>query len=185
MNWENWGRPSITWPRAWRAQKLNAITWRRMLAHELRTPRSPFKARWKACRMGSCRWMRSRSPRSIRKPCCLTALVGDLKLLSLAEAGQLKLELREIDPGELSVQINEQIKPQADQKGVHLEVEVQLGLSKISGDPDRIFQIVNNLISNALRFTPKDGFIRVQVSSSPNDRNIQVSISDTGSGIDV
>ena len=65
-----------------------------------------------------------------------------------------------------------------------MEVEVQLGLSKISGDPDRIFQIVNNLISNALRFTPKDGFIRVQVSSSPNDRNIQVSISDTGSGID-
>lgn len=114
----------------------------------------------------------------------LNRLVGDLKLLSLAEAGQLKLEKQESEPGALIQQIVERARPQADQKAIHLETKLAPGLPGIWIDSDRMTQVLNNLIGNALCYTPEGGTITVQGNFLTAADSLEVSVSDTGEGID-
>jgi signal transduction histidine kinase len=154
------------------------------VAHELRTPLTAIQGTLEGIQDGVLPLEEEQISVLLAETTLLNRLIGDLRLLSMAETGHLKLELREIDLGELLLQINEQVRPQAEQKGIRMEVDVQPGLPKIAVDPDRISQIINNLISNALRFTPKSGTILVKVSSPTHSNDLQVSISDTGSGIE-
>jgi two-component system OmpR family sensor kinase/two-component system sensor histidine kinase BaeS len=115
----------------------------------------------------------------------LNRLVGDLRLLSLAEAGELKLEKHATEMSALIRQVVDRINFQAEQKGVSLEVELPENLPSVQIDSDRITQVLNNLIGNALRYTPEGGRITVSaVKSSGPSGAIQVSVSDTGPGID-
>jgi signal transduction histidine kinase len=154
------------------------------VAHELRTPLAAIQATLEGMQDGVLPLEEEQITALYSETMLLNRLVGDLKLLSLAEAGQLKLVLQETESGILIQQIVERAKSQADQKNVQLEMNLQPNLPAIRMDSDRITQVVNNLIGNALRYTPQGGTITIQGSFLTSTDSLEISISDTGEGID-
>jgi two-component system OmpR family sensor kinase/two-component system sensor histidine kinase BaeS len=114
----------------------------------------------------------------------LNRLVGDLRLLSLVEAGQLELHQQLVDPTTLILQIAERMKPQANQKSIDLEVSLPPNLPTLTVDSDRITQVLSNLIGNAIRYTPPNGVISVHADAPAGSGLLEISVSDTGHGID-
>jgi signal transduction histidine kinase len=155
------------------------------IAHELRTPITVIQANLEAM-------LDDVLPLDVEhvaalhdETLLLSRLVGDLRLLSQAEAGALKLERQETEIGSLIQKVMEKIKVQALQNGISLEIEIQDNLPRIWIDADRITQVLNNLIGNALRYTPREGKIVVSATKFPDSgANIQISVTDTGPGID-
>jgi two-component system sensor histidine kinase BaeS len=89
----------------------------------------------------------------------LQRLVEELRVLSLADAGELPLNRRAVDPAALLERAGLAHVMQAEQQGVALRVEADDGLPSIAVDTDRMAQVLNNLVSNALRYTPEGGEI--------------------------
>jgi len=110
----------------------------------------------------------------------LQRLVEDLRELSLAEAGQLELNKRELDVEKLIQEAIEAVKESARQKGVILKNSTQPALMLI-GDQKRLSQVLLNLLNNALRHTPAGGQVTVQ--SWLDHQMVTVAVADTGSGI--
>jgi signal transduction histidine kinase len=118
----------------------------------------------------------------------LARLIDDLRTLSLAESGALKLQKETTDLGTLASETVASFRAQADAAGISLEAEAAAGVPVIRADPARIREVLDNLISNALRHTPRGGAIRVCTSAAPageRDGRVMLSVSDTGSGITV
>ncbi len=112
----------------------------------------------------------------------LSRLVHDLRTLSLADAGKLELNLQQIFATELLQTVSAKYRHQAEQQSVLLKVEVNSSLPQVEVDPDRIEQVLGNLVSNALRFTPAFGeIVLTAVQSDPN--HIQLVVNDNGKGI--
>jgi signal transduction histidine kinase len=112
----------------------------------------------------------------------LNRLISDLRELSLAEAGQLKLNL---EPADLNELINSEVavfQARSQEKGVSLSSESADGLPIVNIDRDRIRQVLHNLLENALRYTPSGGSIKVEARQAEVGR-VQVAVSDSGSGI--
>jgi signal transduction histidine kinase len=172
------------------AESLNkAETQRRHLvadiAHELRTPLTVIQANLEGMLDGVVPLDPEQVAAIHTETLLLNRMIGDLRLLSLADAGELKLQRQEIDPGMLIRQVTDRLQPQMRQKRINLVVDLQNDLPRVEVDPDRITQILNNLIGNSLRYTPQDGEIKVTAGVVPGSKNnLQVSVSDTGPGID-
>jgi len=166
----------------------NAETQRQHLvadvAHELRTPLAAIQGTLEGMQDGVLPLDDEQIAALHSETTLLNRLVGDLRLLSLAEAGQLKLERQEVEPGGFLQQVTERAKSQANQKNVRLETDIQPDLPEIWIDLDRITQVLNNLISNALRYTPEGGSLTVQASFPPGGSALHISVVDTGAGID-
>ena len=114
----------------------------------------------------------------------LNAMVRDLLQAARAESGKIVLELRCVSIGELIRLAVQMMQATAAQKSVGLEVGVEAGMPFVYGDPDRILEILINLIDNAIKFTPADGAVTVSATRVPADPDfIYVSVTDTGSGI--
>jgi signal transduction histidine kinase len=111
----------------------------------------------------------------------LTRLVADLRDLSLAEAGQLKLELEPTNLVELVQRGVAQAEVIARKKNISLRMDIVKGLPQIEVDGRRIEQVVANLLTNALNYTPSGGTVTVSISSDRD--SILVSVADTGEGI--
>jgi signal transduction histidine kinase len=154
------------------------------VAHELRTPLAAIQATLEGMQDGVLPLDDEQVAALYTETMLLNRLVGDLKLLSLAEAGQLKLERQETEPDILIQQIVDRVKTQADQKNVYLKTDLQADLPVIWMDSDRITQVLNNLISNSLRYTPEGGTITVQAAFHTDGNSIYISVVDTGAGID-
>ena len=117
----------------------------------------------------------------------LSRLVDDLRTLALAESGALQLKK---EPTELAALISETaagFRAQADAVGVALGVEVMAAIPLLDLDPERIREVLSNLIANALRYTPRGGSISVRLGMTHADgeRRAQVTIVDSGPGITV
>ena len=113
----------------------------------------------------------------------LSTLVNDLLDLSKLEAGRMDMR-RKLAP--IASVINESaagLNNWAKTKSVNLETKIQDGLPEVNIDPDRIIQVLNNLIGNAIKFTPSNGTITVEAKLSEPGSEIEVSVSDTGIGI--
>jgi two-component system OmpR family sensor kinase len=155
------------------------------IAHELRTPITVIQANLEAMLDEVLPLDAEQVAVLHDETLLLNRLVGDLRILSQAEAGALKLERQETDIGSLIQRVTEKIKVQAQQNGINLEIENTENLPRILIDEDRITQVLNNLLGNALRYTPQDGKIMVSATKSPSlAGTIQISVTDTGSGID-
>ena len=156
------------------------------IAHELRTPLSVMQANLEAMQDGVLPTDAEQLASLHEETLLLSRLVADLRLLSLAEAGQLELELTEADLGELASRAAERLRPAADAKGVALAVEIAAGLPRVQVDADRFIQMIGNLVDNALRYTPPGGRIELAVrwsgEAGPTRRPI-VAVTDTGGGI--
>ncbi len=152
------------------------------VAHELRTPLTVIQGNLEAMLDG----VLPTSPQEIAtlrdETSLLTRLVADLRLLSLAEAGQLKLEKAKTDPAELVTRAIEPFRLQAQSGQVELNQDIAPNLPQIEVDIDRITQVIRNLLSNSLRHTPVGGQVTV-ASRLDKTRGLLVTVADTGEGI--
>ena len=112
----------------------------------------------------------------------LTRMIADLLDLSRIEAGTIRLAHQSVSLPELLEDATQELLPLTQTKAQHLTVEITGESLSVWGDPDRLHQIVTNLVHNAHKFTPEDGWIRVAACPAPPD-HILLSISDTGPGI--
>jgi PAS domain S-box-containing protein len=110
----------------------------------------------------------------------LMHLVGDLLFLAQIEAGKLALELDDVDLDEVVAEAVEAAQPIADEMGIELQAHVEPTPIMV-GDRSRLGQLLDNLISNALKFTPDGGSVDVWVSSL--DGQVVMEVRDTGMGI--
>jgi signal transduction histidine kinase len=155
------------------------------VAHELRTPIAVIQANLEAMLDGVLPLDGEQVAALHNETLLLKRLVGDLRLLSLAESGELKLERQVTQIDTLIRQVSERINVQAQQNGISLELDLPENLPAVMVDAGRITQVLNNLLGNALRFTPQDGKIILGAGISPISPGfIQVSVTDTGPGID-
>jgi CheY-like chemotaxis protein len=97
-------------------------------------------------------------------------------------SGQLRLNVRPLEPAPIVKAAVEAVRPAADAKSVRLQVVLDPDAGPISGDSDRLQQIIWNLLSNAIKFTPKGG--SAQVILERIGSQVEIIVSDTGVGID-
>jgi PAS domain S-box-containing protein len=108
-------------------------------------------------------------------------LIEDLLDTARAISGKLKLEVHSMDVAEVIEKTEEVVRPAAEAKGVSLDTRLDRNVGQITGDPDRLQQVVWNLLSNAVKFTNEGG--RVEVRLERVDPFIQITVRDTGQGI--
>jgi len=153
------------------------------VAHELRNPLSIVQGNLEAWLDGVIKPTPEQIASVYDETVLLNRLITDLRELSLAEAGQLKLHLEKTDLKEI---INAEVtgfQARCQEKSISLVSEVIDGLPAVNADRDRIRQVLHNLLENALRYTPAEGSIKVKADLDKNQQ-ITVSVSDSGSGID-
>uniref|UniRef100_A0A7C4Q3I8 histidine kinase n=2 Tax=Bellilinea TaxID=475960 RepID=A0A7C4Q3I8_9CHLR len=163
-----------------RLEKLFA-TQRRFLAdvsHELRTPLTVIKGEVGLMRLTN--ELDEESLRSIEKEVDrLSRLVGDLLLLAQAESGQLPLELKPVELDTILLEVIQQMQVLASGK-VNLRLE-EIDQVLINGDRDRLKQVILNLVSNAVNYTPVGGEVRLWLGKI--EQRACLKVEDTGPGI--
>lgn len=112
----------------------------------------------------------------------LTVMINDLLDFSKLEAGKMRLHLESSDLPMLIEEVLSSLKSLADKKKIKLKFESVKSFPKVSCDPERVVQILTNLVGNAIKFTPGGGTVSVFLARALNDR-AQVVVSDTGIGI--
>jgi histidine kinase len=152
------------------------------ISHELRTPLTAIKGSMEGLIDGVLEAGESTYQQIYREADRLQHLVEDLQELSRVEAVQFKLNKKDMLPGELVKEAVSSLEAAFNKKGVSLDFEGNDHLSAIQADPDRILQVLQNLLGNALQFTPKGDSVRVQVREIPGF--LEFSVTDTGIGID-
>lgn len=159
---------------------------RAMLAdvtHELRTPLTVIQGNLEGMLDGVYPLDRAHLEPVLDETRQMSRLLEDLRTLALAESGGLHLQKESTD---LAVLINETVasfRAQAQSNGIALHVEIKAVLPNADVDPARIRQVLENLIANALRYTPRGGEIRVTGARENNDARVRVEVQDTGRGI--
>jgi PAS domain S-box-containing protein len=108
-------------------------------------------------------------------------IIGDLLDVSRIISGQLRLNVRTLEPASIIEAGVEAMRPAADAKGIFIKLSLDPRTGAITADPDRLQQIVWNLVSNAIKFTPKGGVVEVRLSRF--GAHVELSVSDTGAGI--
>jgi signal transduction histidine kinase len=156
---------------------------RRLLAdvtHELRTPLTIMRGNLEALLDGVYPADASHLEAILDETQVLSRLVDDLRTLSLAEAGALALHVEPTDVADLARDAVASFRAQADQAGVTLDVSSDASASA-DVDPLRTREVLTNLLSNALRYTPRGGTVRVRTAT--DDGRVVVSVRDSGEGI--
>jgi two-component system OmpR family sensor kinase len=109
-------------------------------------------------------------------------LVEDLLEFSRLESGQVAMVKEKVDVKELLQQCHELFSMRAKESGIELVLFVDEPLPPVIGDIDRLEQVVNNLVDNALKHTPEGGTVWISAAQSP-ERYVTLKVSDTGGGI--
>ncbi len=151
------------------------------IAHDLRTPLTVIGGYIESMRDGVLQPTNERLSLIYTEIERLQNLVGDLRMLSQVEAGELPLHKQAIEPGSLLLRAIAPFQHSAERKSIRLEVEAEPGLPEISIDEARMMQVLSNLISNALRYTRADGLIRL--SGRREDGGVVLEVQDDGTGI--
>ncbi len=113
----------------------------------------------------------------------LTQMVEELLELSRIESGQVPLRLQNTAVADLLLKPLDRLKPQAERASIELILDLPAALPKVLADPDRVHQIVTNLLHNAIKFTPKGGRITLQATRSNDEDAVIIAVHDTGVGI--
>jgi signal transduction histidine kinase len=153
------------------------------LSHELRTPLNAILG---YAQMLSMRVLDAeRQSRAIevltRNAEALSQMIDDVLDVSRITAGKVRLNVQAVDLVKTIGDAVATIQPAADAKGVSLLVIADPIIPRVSGDPDRLQQVVWNLLSNAVKFTPRGG--RIQLRVDHVDSHVQMAVSDTGQGV--
>jgi signal transduction histidine kinase/ActR/RegA family two-component response regulator len=153
------------------------------VSHELRTPLNAILGWARMLRIGGLDQERTaKAVETIERSAENQAhLVEDLLDMSRLLSGKLRLDIHTLDPATIINTAIETIRPAAVARSIALHVQLDPAVSQISGDPNRLQQIIWNLLSNAIRFTPVGGTVNLQLSQ--DETQIIISVSDTGQGI--
>ena len=170
------------------AERLGSVerTRRRLLAdlgHEMRTPLATLEAYLEALEDGvatlddgTAELLRAQTRR-------LARLSEDISSVSRTEEGQVRLDLRPTQPGAVVTAAADAVADAYEAKDVHLVTEIAAGLPNLTLDPERMGQVLGNLLDNALRHTPAGGTVTISAARSRKTGGVALSISDTGEGI--
>ena len=171
----------------------NEVTRRRLLAditHELRTPLTVIEGTVNGILDGVFESDKERLNSIKDETFMLTRLINDLRDISLAEAGQLKLEIASTDMVKLVNRKLLQAEGTARENGVHLELQAAQDIPEIGVDLFRMEQVIANLITNAVRHTFAGGKVAITLQegtaddgSGLNCPHLLISVADTGEGI--
>lgn len=152
------------------------------LAHELRTPLSVILGYTEALSDGKLPGSTDTFEAMHIEALHLQRLIEDLRTLSLADANELTLMRLPVSTQSLLKRVASAYTPQAQMRGIDLEVRVPAGETpELFVDPDRISQVLGNLIRNALRYTPEGG--KIVLAAKLVDNYIQLTVQDNGAGI--
>ena len=153
------------------------------VSHELRTPLNAILGWTRMLRTGAV------EPRQLqrvletieRNARVQTQLIEDILDVSRIIAGKLRVNIRKLDLHAVGRAALDAVRPAADAKGVQLLSEWEEGSGDFCGDPDRLQQVIWNLLANAIKFTPRDGRVVLRVHREHSQ--VEVSVTDTGVGI--
>jgi two-component system OmpR family sensor kinase len=153
------------------------------ISHELRTPLSILRGEAELA------LMQAKSEEDYRRVLTseleefdkLSRMINQLLTLARAEAGDITLERKPVDLGELVKSMGEQMRPVAESGGVTLTAGAEQEFIVVMGDVNWLERVILNLIDNAIKFTPSGG--RVEVITRSADDNAIIEVTDTGSGI--
>ena len=154
------------------------------IAHELRTPLHIIQGNLEGVIDGVYQPTADHINNTLDETKLLARLVEDLQTLSLAEGGQLPLHPTRFLLADLIHDLTSSFSAQAASLGINLAADIQDPKQEISADYDRLNQVLSNLISNALRYTPQGGSISLETGSgSGEERSARIKVKDTGEGI--
>jgi CheY-like chemotaxis protein len=154
-----------------------------VVSHELRTPLTAITG-WanillegKVPESGQLRALQAiqRQSRSQRQ------LIDDLLDVSRIVSGKLRLDFGDVEPSKIISGAIDVVRPAVEAKNIELVVRMDTREETISGDPERLQQVIWNLLSNAIKFTPEGG--RVEIRSRWIESGIEIVVADTGQGI--
>ena len=153
------------------------------LSHELRTPLTAIVG-WSEM-LGNPKLDPVTSLRAIevirRNARMQVQMVDDLLDISRIITGKLRLGVQPVDLGTIIIAAVDGLRPAAEAKEIRLQLQLDSPAGGVSGDPDRLQQVAWNLVSNAIKFTPRGG--RVLVRLVRVESHVEVTVSDTGKGI--
>lgn len=148
------------------------------IAHELRTPLSVMRVQLQAMLDGVTPMDAEHMAVVFEQSLHLTRLVDDLRTLTQAEAGHLPLQNQELAPADLVAKAVTLFEPLALDAGLSLSGTGARDLPHISGDPDRLQQVLANLLANALRHTQSGG--RIKLSTEPGEKGVRFTVANSG-----
>src|SRR6185503_12217272 len=153
------------------------------LSHELRTPLNAIVGYSRLLRGGVLSGEKAiRGLETLeRNATWLTQIVEDLLDVSRIVSGKIRLDVQAVELPIIVDNAVATIQPAADAKAVRVQTLIDPRVGPVSGDPGRLQQVVWNLVSNAVKFTPKHG--RVQVRLERVNSHVEIVVSDTGIGI--
>jgi signal transduction histidine kinase len=111
----------------------------------------------------------------------MSALVSDLADISRVETGRLRLECRQIGVKNYIEEAARNLEPRVNEKQQTLQLSIPADLPQVFADPNRVVQILNNLLSNACKYSPKERLIRVEATAVAD--GVRVAVIDQGIGI--
>ena len=151
------------------------------VSHELRTPLTVIQGNLEALLDGVYPADAEHLQLLLDETRILERLIDDLRTLTLVEAGSLVLHRAPTDVGALLNEVAGGHRSQADSAGIGLNVTVADGMPLLDIDPARIREVIANLLTNALRHTPRDGSVELSAESAGDGATI--SVRDTGTGM--
>jgi PAS domain S-box-containing protein len=155
-----------------------------VVSHELRTPLTSILGWARMLQMGQLD--ESKAARALdaieRNAVSQNELIGDLLDFSRIISGKIRLDVGRVELASVVEAAIDVVSPAAEAKGITLQIVLDPKTGPVSGDPERLQQVMWNLLSNAVKFTPKGG--RVQVRLARIDSSVEITVSDTGQGID-
>lgn len=152
------------------------------IAHELRTPLSIILGYTEALSEGKLHGKPAIYDAMYGEARLLNHLIDDLRTLSLADAGELTLNPILLAPQESLERVAAANAELAAQRGIRLEVQTAPDLPLVHADRERLAQVLANLVSNALRYTPDGGVITLSAEAAGN--HVLLRVADTGPGIE-
>jgi two-component system OmpR family sensor kinase/two-component system sensor histidine kinase BaeS len=153
------------------------------VAHELRTPVAVIQGNLRAMLDGLYPLERAEIATIYDETLLLNRLIDDLRELALAESGQLQLNVRQVNAVALMRTALEHFTALADTQGVALSIQAAGDLPYAQADPDRLAQVLRNLLANAIRYTPAGGSVTLAAIVEPGGAALKISVVDTGAGI--
>jgi signal transduction histidine kinase len=151
------------------------------IAHELRTPLSLIIGHAEAVHDGVLPASKENFEIIREEAERLEQLVNDLRILSLADAGELTVDFQPVDVNKLLGDIQSHYLVPFKQKQIALNLRLDQVIHQADLDPIRFSQVLTNILDNALRYTPEGG--RVDIATKQNDDQIEITIEDSGDGV--
>ena len=153
------------------------------VSHELRAPLNSILGWGRLLEKGNLDEQTSRKAFNtiVRNAESQNRLIEDLLDVSRIISGKLRLEVMTIKPINVVESALETVRPAAEAKGIRIEIKGEGDISHISGDPNRLQQVVWNLLSNAIKFMPPEGEVHLEIQREEDF--VEIRVKDTGVGI--